>query len=387
MLSTWVLGDAALKIDLAAVEENFRTVSAMIGPRVLMAAVIKSDAYGLGMVPIADSLHALGCKLFFVGNIAEAIDIRAQIADADIAVLCDDFSELHDIYRREDLTPVLNSAKDLKALARLKHRQPFILNVETGFSRLGISLPELRDFHLAGFFASHRPLALMSHLACSECAADVTNILQRHRFQAACHLVKPKLASLAASAGLWLGQSYHFGMVRVGSALYGLNNAGVHPNPLHPVVRLSARVLDIRDVPRREAVGYGATYRTKRASRLAILGIGYKNGLPWSCANRISVRFGDHSAPVIGRVSMEFITADITDVPEHLCHLGSWASILDDDFGPEQLAEAAGVVPQEILVRLGGGCTRRYVHPAASPMALRESGDHTVRPAMLVSSN
>ena len=119
--------------------------------------------------------------------------------------------------------------------------------------------------------------------------------------------MKPKLASLAASAGLWLGQSYHFGMVRVGSALYGLNNAGVHPNPLHPVVRLSARVLDIRDVPRREAVGYGATYRTKRASRLAILGIGYKNGLPWSCANRISVRFGNKSAPVIGRISMMLI--------------------------------------------------------------------------------
>jgi alanine racemase len=141
------------------------------------------------------------------------------------------------------------------------------------------------------------------------------------------------------------------------------------------------------DRPRREAVGYGATYRTKRASRLAILGIGYKNGLPWSCANRISVRFGDHSAPVIGRISMEFITADITDVPEHLCHLGSWANILDDDFGPEHLAEAAGVVPQEILVRLGGGCTRRYVHSLASPTTLRESGAHAARSATLVLSN
>jgi alanine racemase len=387
MLSTWVPGDSALEIDLAAVEENFRIVSAMIGPRVLLGAVVKSDAYGLGMVPIADSLHALGCNLFFVGNIEEALDLRAQIAKADIAVLCDNFSHFHEIYRRERLTPVLNSTEDVKTLARLTHRQPFILNVETGFSRLGISLSDIRDLHLAGFFTAHRPLALMSHLACSECAADETNILQRHRFQAACTLVKPQLASLAASAGLWLGESYRFGMVRVGSALYGLNNAGVQPSPLRPVVRLNARVLDIRNVPPREAVGYAASYRTTRPSRLAVLGIGYKNGIPWSCANRISVRFGNYRAPIVGRISMEFVTAEITDVPEHLCHPGALASILDDDFGPEQLAKAAGVVPQEILVRLGGGCTRRYVHPAASPKAPRASGDHAAHPAPLVSSN
>lgn len=387
MLSSWVLGDAALEIDLAAVRRNFSTVSAMIGPGVLLGAVVKSDAYGLGMIPIADALRASGCKLFLVGNIAEAIQLRDHVSGADIAVLCAEFARHHEIHGRDGLIPVLNSAADVAVLTRLKHKQSFIVNVDTGLSRLGLSLPELRDLHLAGVFATHKPMALMSHLACGERAGDPANALQRRRFLAACDLVKPKLASLAASAGLWLGPSYRFGMVRVGSALYGLNNAGARPNPLQTVVRLGARVIAIREVPRREGVGYNATFRTQRATRLAILGIGYRHGLPWSCANRMSVRFAGHAAPVVGRISMEFIAADITDIPEPFCHVGAWASILDDEVGPEQLAQAAGVIPQEILMRLGGGCARRYVHLAAMNAAARAGGDLAAGPAVLVSSN
>ncbi|MER9683737.1 alanine racemase, partial [Mesorhizobium sp. M0184] len=165
---------------------------------------------------------------------------------------------------------------------------------------------------------------------------------------------------------VWLGERYHFDMVRVGSALYGLNNARIRPNPLKPVVSVKAKTLEARNVARGEAVGYGATFRTGRASRIAIVGIGYKHGLPWACANKISVRFAGYSAPLVGRVSMEYITIDVTDVPETLCGPGTNVELLGDDFTVDDLAATAGIHPQELLTRLGVGCARRYLNSSSA---------------------
>jgi alanine racemase len=389
MLSNLVLGEAVLEVDLEAIQENFLTVTSLVSSATKVAAVVKSDAYGLGMLPVAESLHAAGCNFFFVANLHEAATLRAKLSDVDIAVFFDEYPNFYSIYIKERLLPVINNWQDIRTLAGLPEKQRYVLNVDTGFSRLGLSLLDVRDLYLSGFFEQRRPVAVMSHLACSDHSADQTNVLQRNRFRAAYELVKPEIGSLAASAGVWLGSAYHFGMVRIGSALYGLNNAGVSPNPLYSTIRLGAQVLDIREVAPREAVGYGATYRTKRASRLAIVGIGYRHGLPWSCAHRISARIEAHAAPVVGRISMEYITVDITDIPEQLCYRDTWVDILDEDFGPEQLAEAASVAPQEILIRLGSGCTRRYIH-APAPLittAVSRRGDRPDHSAEVLSPN
>ncbi|RWH49854.1 MAG: alanine racemase [Mesorhizobium sp.] len=360
MLSLPRAVDVVFEIDLGAIQENFQTISALVEPHVSVAAVVKSDAYGLGLVEIARALIDAGCDLLFVANLHEALILRSSHIEQAVAVFCDEFTRFGQCYRSKGLIPVINNGAELEAI-NATARQAYFLNVETGLSRLGLAFVDVRRAYLSGTFDRYSPLVVLSHLACSERVADATNVVQRNRFQKIYDLLRPTRGSLAASAGVWLGKSYHFDMVRVGSALYGLNSAGIQPSPLQPVVRLRAKILDVRNVARGEAVGYGATFRTVRTSRIAIVGIGYKHGLPWACANKISVRFAGHSAPLIGRISMEYITIDITDVPEALCVPGSFVELLGKDFTVEDLASAAGGKPQELLTRLGAGCTRRYL--------------------------
>lgn len=353
--------NVVFEIDLGAVQANFQAISGLVGPYVRVAGVVKSDAYGLGLVQIARALIDAGCDLLFVANLDEALLLRASHVDGAIAVFCDEFERFGRCYRSNGLIPVVNNVAELEAIG-VTGTQTYFLNVETGFSRLGLSFADVRREHLSGTFDRYPPSFVLSHLACSEHAADPTNVLQRNRFRAVYDLLKPTCGSLAASAGVWLGKSYHFDMVRVGAALYGLNDAGIQPNPLQPVARLRAKILEVRNVARGEAVGYGATFRTVRTSRVAIAGIGFKHGLPWACANKISVRIAGFSAPLIGTVCMENIAIDITDVPEPLCGLGTFVELLGKDFTPDDLGAAVGVNPPELLTRLGAGCTRRYVN-------------------------
>ncbi|MER9056917.1 alanine racemase [Mesorhizobium sp. M0910] len=372
MLSSVRPADVVLEIDLSAIQANFRTISALVGPQVRVAAVVKSDAYGLGLVKIAGALIDAGCDLLFVGNLHEALLLRSSHMGAAIAVFCDEFARYGGHYRSNGLIPVVNNCVELDAISGAPEPQTYFLNVETGLSRLGLAFDDVRRKYLCGIFNRHPPSAVLSHLACSERAGDPMNLLQRNRFRATSDLLKPTLRSLAASAGVWLGERYHFNMVRVGSALYGLNNAGIRPNPLKPVASLKAKTLEVRNVARGEAVGYGATFRTARARRIAVVAIGYKHGLPWVCANKISVRFAGYPAPLIGRVSMEYITIDVTDVPETLCGPGTNVELLGDDFTVDDLAATAGVHPQEVLTRLGVGCARRYVNSSSASAGFPE---------------
>ncbi|BAB52539.1 alanine racemase [Mesorhizobium japonicum] len=362
MLSIVRSVDVVLEIDLAAIRANFQKISTLVGDKVKVAAVVKSDAYGLGLVDIARTLIDAGCDLLFVANLDEALLLRSSFSRVAIAVFRDEFDRFGTWYRSHGLIPVVNNCKELHAVGTAGEPQSYFLNVETGFSRFGLSVGDIQREYLLRTFERYRPSIVLSHLACGECISDPMNQLQRDRFRTVYDLLKPTRGSLSASAGVWLGKSYHFDMVRVGSALYGIHNAGVQTNPLKPVVKLRARILDVRSVPAGEAVGYGATFRTDRASRVAIVGIGYKHGLPWSCANKIFVRLAEYSAPSIGRISMEYMIIDITDVPARRCSPGTFAELLSEDFTVNDLGAAAGVSPQEALTRLGAGCTRKYLN-------------------------
>lgn len=361
MLSLVRPDDVIFEIDLAAIRANFKNISTYVGNQVRVAAVVKSDAYGLGLLNIAGALIDAGCDLLFVANLDEAMLLRSAFSGISIAVFRDEFDKFGTFYRSNGLIPVVNNCKELNAVSKAGEAQTYFLNVETGFSRFGLSIGDVQREYLLRTFERCPPSIVLSHLACGECIWDETNVLQRDRFRTVYDLLKPTYGSLAASAGVWLGKSYHFDMVRVGSALYGINNAAGQANALQPVAKLRARILDVRAVRAGEAVGYGATFRTVRASRIAIVGIGYKHGLPWSCANKISVRLGEYSVPLVGRISMEYITIDVTDVPG-CCSRGTFVELLCDDFTVNDLAVAAGVSPQEALTRLGAGCTRKYVN-------------------------
>ncbi|WJI81106.1 MULTISPECIES: alanine racemase [unclassified Mesorhizobium] len=362
MLSLTRRTDVVLEVNLNAVQTNFQTILDVVGPYVRVAAVVKNDGYGLGIIEVSRALVAAGCDLLFVGDLHEALTLRSSKIDAAVAVFCDEFTRVRQYYRSNRIIPVVNNCGELDTISASAEPQTYFLNVETGFSRLGLTFDDVRRRYLCGTFKRHPPSVVLSHLACSDRVADAMNVLQKNRLHAISDLLKPAHCSISASAGVWLGEAFHLDMVRVGSALYGLNNAGIQPNPLQPVVRLRAKILDVRDVPKGEAVGYGATFRTARASRIAILGIGYKHGIPWACGGKISVRCAGYSAPLVGRMSMEYTAVDITDVPEGLCGPGIFVELLGENFTLNDLAAAADVYPPEMLMRLAAGCSRRYLN-------------------------
>lgn len=358
---TYLPADVVLKIDLPAIQKNYDYMKTLTGPSVTHAAVVKSGAYGLGLVPVAKALEQAGCSFFFVADIEEGVQLRSACPTVSIAVFRGDLARYGAVYRRHNLIPVVNTVYEMSLLRHPALSLPFILHLDTGLTRLGLSPCEVTRLYLGGVFDRSLLAGIISHLGCGAQAESPFNELQRHRFEAIYRLLGSNCGSLVASSGVWLGYRYHFDMVRLGSALFGLNDARVRPNPLCPVLRLSAPIVEVRNVPRREMVGYAATFRTERASRIAIIGIGYRHGLPWSCANRVSVRVGKFSAPLVGRISMEYATIDVTDMPESACYPGAWADLLDDRLIADDMADASGVVSQEIMLRLGSNCPRQYV--------------------------
>jgi alanine racemase len=352
---------AILEVHLDQIVANFKLVKQMVGITVRIGAVVKSDAYGLGLVSVAHALDDAGCDLFFVADLEEASSLRASGITKQIVVFNADIKRSRRLFHWEKLTAVVNDGRELDDVVGATLAIPYFLNIETGFSRFGVNVASLPLIKQKAGFEAAQPICLFSHLACSDNPHDLTNVDQKERLLVASRAFPDVPTSLSASAALWLDPSFHMDIARIGSALYGLNNARIHPNPLRPVVRLRAPLVDIREVPGHQAVGYGATFRTRRTTTLGIVQIGYKHGLPWACANRISARLGEFFAPVVGRIAMEYTTIDLTDIPEPARIRGSGIDFLYDGFGVDELAVAAGVNSQEVLIRLGTCCQRLYL--------------------------
>ncbi|MGO4567496.1 alanine racemase [Rhizobium sp. 2YAF20] len=347
-------------VDLDAIEQNFAVVKLLVGTAVAISAVVKSDAYGLGIDEILDPLLAAGCRSFFVANVCEALLVRERLRAAEVFILEAGAMDEKGVYDLAGFIPVCNNMADVDA-ASLSHGS-YAINLDTGFSRFGLSFPELRE-------VVHRklpaPALVMSHLACADDPVSIRNQLQKNRFVQMCGLIPSAPRSLAASAGISLGTDYHFERVRIGSALYGLNNAGLDPNPFASVVSLRARIADVRLVHAGETVGYMGTFRASRPTWLGIVAIGYAHGLAWSLSNRASAEIGSYLAPLAGRIAMEYAAIDLTDVPATLHRPGLWVDLVNSRLPLEAMARAASTVPQEVLLRLGASSRRFYLRNRA----------------------
>lgn len=350
---------AVLRIDRVAVQKNYATMRAQTAAGVRHGAVLKSDAYGLGAGPIAEALVEAGCSLFFVADLDAALALRAAFPKVAIVALDGYGPQRASDYRDHGIVAVANDLHDIAALRQGASPVPYILNIDTGLNRRGLQPRAAARLYLAGMFKRLPPSGLMSHLACAAAADHPMNDLQLHRFQQLYGLLRPAWGSLAASCGVWLGPRFHFDVTRLGSALFGLNDRRTRPSPLQPVLTLSAQVVEIRALSPGETVGYGATFRAERPTRLAVVGMGYAQGLPRTDRGLVA-RIGAYPAPAVGRLSMEWLTLDVTDVPEPLCHRGTWVSLLDAQTTIDDLADATGAAAQEILLRLGGACQREH---------------------------
>lgn len=352
---------AVLEIDLHAIQKNFELVQRLSGDSVRIAAVIKSDAYGLGLIEVASALSDAGCNIFFVADSAEAIALRASGITAAIVSL-EERIGCAQLLASRAIMPVLNDFEDIEKVRLDGGELPYFLNVNTGFSRFGLEPDRLAIMLDNQVFDTFKPFGVLSHLACSDNVRDETNRLQLERFSRIRARFPGCLHSLGASAALWLGSDYHFDLLRIGSALFGLNNAKVFPSPLMSVVRLRAPIIHVRPVTSHEAVGYSASFRPRRPTMLGIVHIGYKHGLPWACSNRIHAKMGDYRIPVVGRIAMEYTTVDLTDVPSALLNENPLVDFLFDEMDVDALAGFAGDSSQEFLVRLGSCCPREYTY-------------------------
>jgi alanine racemase len=347
---------AILEIDLQAVVANWRALRVR-HPSGPVAGVVKADGYGLGDRQVAAALHEAGCRHFFVAYLDEALAIRDAVPAAMLAVLGGLIAGTEDECMANDLTPVRGS---LDEIARWRGRgRDAILQVDTGMARLGLSPSEIATLaedptRLDGVAIRY----VMSHLVSSERPHDPINALQRQRFAAARAMLPPAPCSLANSSGIFLGPAFGSDLARPGAALYGINPTPEQPNPMQGVVRLSVRVLAVREVPAGTTVGYNAIWTAGRPSRIATAALGYADGFHRSLSGRGSACFDGSPVPLVGRVSMDFTTFDVTDHPT--VQPGSWLEVLGPHLSADDIAEAAGTNGYEVLTSLGRRFHRVY---------------------------
>ncbi len=353
---------AILEVDLGAIVANWRLLCTL-HPSGPVAGVVKADGYGLGARHIAAALHVAGARHFFVALLDEAMEIRDLVPDALLGVLGGLLPGSEADYLAHDLVPVLGSLTEIDAwngTARaVGRRLPAILHIDTGMARLGLDAGELavlRQDHarLEGIVLRY----VMTHLVSSEAAADPLNALQRDRFVAACAGLPPSRRSFANSSGIFLGAGWASDLARPGAALYGINPTPDRSNPMQLPVRLRARVLAVRDVATGDSVGYNATWRAGRPSRVATAGIGYADGWHRSLSGRGRAFFDGTPVPLVGRVSMDLTTFDVTDVPGVVP--GAWLELIGPAQTPDDVAVAAGTNGYEVLTSLGRRFHRVY---------------------------
>ncbi|GAB4529303.1 MAG: alanine racemase [Roseibium sp.] len=355
-----------LTIDLDAVSANWSFLNDRLDGRAECAAAIKADAYGTGQDRVAPALFAAGCRTFFVAVPTEGIELRRILPDAVIYVLDGLFPASSRHFLKHDLRPVLGSLEELQEWSDICKAAgksfPAAVHVDTGIHRLGLSAAEFSsvivDRELLGPF---EPSLILSHLACGSEPAHPMNRQQLERFHALTDPVAHIPRSLANSAGILMGPDYHFDLVRPGIALYGGRAIDTEPNPMRPVARVEARIMTVRDVPSGDTVGYGATQTARRPLKNAVVAAGYADGMLRRASSSDSrpggfAMLGGHRAPIIGRISMDMITLDVTEVPAELVTRGAFVEMLGPSVAASDLAAYAETIDYEYLTSLG----RRY---------------------------
>jgi alanine racemase len=357
-----------LTIDLDAVEANWRALAHKL-LTVECAAVVKANAYGLGLEPVTAKLAKAGCKTFFVADIAEARRARTRAREAAIYVLNGFSPEAADTFAELNAQPVINSTAELAEwdafVTAQNWRGGAAIHVDTGMNRLGISADEAAALALRLQQENHGITLLMSHLACAEIAGHPLTANQIRLFRELRMLYHGVPASLANSSGIYVGDTAHFDLARPGAALYGINPTPGQTNPMRNVVELNGRILQVRKVAQGDTVGYGAAWTARRASRIAVVALGYADGL-LRAGSGVDRKGGstaivaEKSCPVVGYVSMDLACVDITDLADNAVRRGDMVTFIGENLPIDEAAASAGTIGYEILVRLGPRCHLVY---------------------------
>ncbi len=347
-----------LSVDLDALARNYERLREQAGVAEC-GAVVKANAYGCGVAPVARRLEKAGCRRFFVATLDEGLELRRLLPSAEIYVLEGALEHGIAELAQARLVPALNSLEQIARWAEPGRRA--LLHIDTGINRLGLSAREVEALaadlsRLGGLEISY----VMTHLACADEPERAQNVEQLRRFEVLRARLPRAKTSIGNTAGVFMGPAHCGDLVRPGVGLYGGNPFSRRANPLEPVVRLRARILQVQNVERGASVGYGATYRFERAARIATVGIGYADGYPRVLGNTGAAALDEVRVPVVGRISMDLTTLDVTGLPPERVAPGRMVDLIGGGIALEEVAAAAGTINYELLTGIGRRVARVY---------------------------
>ncbi|MDH2340903.1 MULTISPECIES: alanine racemase [unclassified Bradyrhizobium] len=357
-----------LTVDLDAIIANWRKLEKTAVPAEC-SAVIKADAYGCGAEQVARALNKAGCKTFFVATIEEARKVRAAVPEPAIYVLGGYFQNTGEHYAQINCRPVIGDLNELAEWDVFCRRSGWTggaaVHIDTGMNRLGLTLAEAQAIIPRINAGDHGITLVMSHLVSAEQLNSPVNAKQLAAFRGIASEFSGVPAALANSSGVFLGAPFQFDLVRPGAALYGVNPTPEADNPMQPVVDLKARIVQIRNVERGESVGYGGTWTARRPTKLAIIAVGYADGYFRAASSSDGTRGAEiivagKRCPVAGRVSMDLIAIDITDLPPNAARRGHMVTLLGEGITVDELAHHFGTIGYEVLTSLGRRYARIY---------------------------
>jgi len=357
-----------LTVDLDALVANWRRLEKTAVPAEC-AGVVKADAYGCGIEPVARALASAGCKTFFVATLEEARAARAAVPAAAIYTLNGFFQNTGEAYAKIDCKPVIGDLNELAEWDVFCRRSGWnggaAIHIDTGIHRLGLTVTEALGLIPRINAGDHGITLVMSHLASAEQLNNPVNARQLTTFREIASLFSGVPTSLANSSGIYLGAQFVFDLVRPGAALYGVNPTPEADNPMQPVVELKARIVQIRNIERGDTVGYGGTWTARRPTRLAIVSAGYADGYFRAASANDGTRGAEvivagRRCPIAGRVSMDLIAVDITDLPPIGARRGHMVTLLGEGITVDELAHHFGTIGYEVLTSLGPRYARIY---------------------------
>jgi alanine racemase len=370
-----------LTVDLDAVVANWRKLE-KTGVPAECAGVVKADAYGCGIDPVTRALAAAGCKTFFVATLDEARAARSATKSAAIYVLDGFFQNCGDAFAQIDCRPVIGDLNELAEWDVFCRRSGWsggaAIHIDTGLNRLGLSVVDAQSLVPRIAAGDHGITLVMSHLACAETLNHPLNARQVAAFREIASQFSGVPASLANSSGIFLGSQFVFELVRPGAAIYGVNPTPEADNPMQGVVDLKARIVQIRNVERGDSVGYGATWTARRPTRLAIVAAGYADGYFRAAGSNDGTRGAEAVAagkrcPVAGRISMDLLAIDITDLPNNAVRRGHMVTLIGEGVTVDELAHHFGTTGYEVLTSLGRRYARVYKGGAGTSEAVAAS--------------
>jgi alanine racemase len=377
-----------LTIDLDAIVANWRKLEKTAVPAEC-AGVVKADAYGCGLEQVSRALAAAGCKTFFVATLEEARTLRAVLPQATIYALDGFFQNTGDAYAKINCRPVIGDLNELAEWDVFCRRSGWnggaAIQIDTGMNRLGLTITEAQGIIPRINAGDHGITLVMSHLVSSELVNNQINAKQLGAFREIASLFTNVTTSLSNSSGIYLGAQFQFEMVRPGAALYGINPTPEADNPMQPVVELKARIVQIRNVERGETVGYGGTWTARRTTKLAIVAAGYADGYFRAASANDGTRGAEvvvagKRCPVAGRISMDLMAVDITDLPANAARRGHMVTLIGEGITVDELAHHFGTIGYEVLTNLGRRYARVYkggtdIQPLMPPAIPAQSGE------------